>query len=173
MFSSFSPRETKTCRVYKTTLIAAGLQDRFLFQENDQVMKMCSLDLWLGSIYSGWTESAADCFGCSSVIRDEKPPAEGCVIVNASVSLMFRTMCSSVARRHNFEFKSGWRNRSEHFHIWKSFRTRWIILNKSHKLGENYPNRCDVDSEISLLRTPPQTLWTTVIIKMTAIKCWN
>lgn len=53
MFSSFSPRETKT---YKTTLIAAGLQDRFLFQENDQVMKMCRLDLWLGSIYSGWTE---------------------------------------------------------------------------------------------------------------------
>lgn len=102
MFSSFSPRETKTCRVYKTTLIAAGLEDRFLFQENDQVMKMCSLNLWLGSIYSGWTDCAADCFGCSSVIRDEKPPAEGCVIVNAFVSLMFRTMCSSVARRNNF-----------------------------------------------------------------------
>lgn len=53
MFSSFSPRETKT---YIKRLIAAGLQDRFLFQENDQVMKMCRLDLWLGSIYSGWTE---------------------------------------------------------------------------------------------------------------------
>lgn len=53
MFSSFSPRETKT---YIKRLTAAGLQDRFLFQENDQVMKMCRLDLWLGSIYSGWTE---------------------------------------------------------------------------------------------------------------------
>ena len=39
------------------------------------------------SIFSPCTDSGPDCVGCSAVIREEEPPAEGCVFVNTLVSL--------------------------------------------------------------------------------------
>lgn len=63
-------------------LIITRQENQVVFQENGQVMKNWSLDLCLDSIYSCRPDSGPDCFGCSSVIRDEKPPAEGCVTVD-------------------------------------------------------------------------------------------
>lgn len=57
---------TKTCAGYKLILTVVGQENRFTFQENDQVMKICSLNVQSGSIYSPRTDSGPDCFGCSN-----------------------------------------------------------------------------------------------------------
>lgn len=87
LFGSFSLHHTVTCTGYK--VIVVGQESRFTSQESDRVLKMCRVNVQSASIYSPRTVSGPDCFGCSSVIRDEKPPAEGCVIVNTFMSLQF------------------------------------------------------------------------------------
>lgn len=90
--STFGRRET--CAGYKV-IHRPG-------EKNDRAMKMCSLEARPGSIYSPCSDSGPDCFGCSSVIREEKGSAHRRVAVNTSGSLEFGTRCCCLL---NIQFK--------------------------------------------------------------------